>query len=285
MIRRSITSTALYHRIGKDWVRRAANKRKRLQDDPGTTITNIWSRIKSVYMALQGSKCAFCERGIEDQPIDQDVEHFRPKKTVKRWPIPKSIEQELQAGGSQIRQPATGSERGYRLLAYHPWNFVASCKTCNSVFKRSYFPIAGPRVPDARKPTTLRQRERPYLIFPLGDLDADPEDLITFHGLSPQPGRNGFDRLRALVTIDLLGLDDHRKRKGLLLDRARAIEKLYIALDSTSPEAAAVVTRLATSPDEPHANCLRSFERLWRRRPQEARALYEPIRKLLKGTS
>ena len=245
MIRRDITSTALYHRIGKDWVRQAANKRKRLQDDPGTRITNIWSRIKPVYMALQGSKCAFCERGIEDQPIEQDVEHFRPKKPVKRWPIPKSIEQELEAGGSQIRQPATGSEPGYRLLAYHPWNYVASCKTCNSVLKQSYFPVAGTRDPDARKPAGLREREQPYLIFPLGDLDDDPEDLITFYGLSPQPRRNGFDRLRALVTIELLGLDDHRKRKGLLLARARAIEKLYIALDSASPEAAAVVTRLA----------------------------------------
>ena len=285
MIRRTVTSADLYRRIGRDWVKQAANKRKRLQDAPGTKITNIWSRIKPVYMALQGSKCGFCERGIENQVIEQDVEHYRPKRAVKRWPIPKRIEQELEARGLQVRQPATGLERGYRLLAYHPWNYVASCKTCNSVFKRSYFPVAGTRDPDARKPATLLQRERPYLIFPLGDLDDDPEDLITFHGLSPQPGRNGFDRLRALVTIELLGLDNHRKRKGLLLDRARAIEKLYIALDSASPEAAAVATRLATSPDEPHANCLRSFERLWRRRPQAARALYEPIRKLLGGTS
>ena len=285
MIRRTVAGADLYRRIGRDWVRRAANKRKRLQDVPGTKITNIWSRIKPVYMVLQGSKCAFCERGMEDQAIEQDVEHFRPKKAVKRWPTPKGIEQELDATGLQVRQPATGSERGYGLLAYHPWNYVASCKTCNSVFKRSYFPIAGTRDTHARKPATLRQRERPYLIYPLGDLDDDPEELITFHGLSPQPGRNGFDRLRALVTIELLGLDDHRRRKGLLLDRARAIERLYFALDGTSPEAAAVVTRLTTSPDEPHANCLRSFERLWRRRPQEARALYEPIRKLLSGTS
>ena len=68
------------------------------------------------------------------------------------------------------------------------------------------------------------------MIFPLGDLDDDPSELIMFHGLSPQPRRDGFDRLRALVTIELFGLDDHRKRKGLLLDRARAIERLYFAL-------------------------------------------------------
>ena len=288
MIRHAVTSADLYRRIAEAdnaWVQRAARGRKRLRNEPGARITNIWSRIKSVYMVLQGSKCAFCEKGIEDQAIEQDVEHFRPKKEVKRWPIPRWLERELEQEDLQVQQPATGSERGYRLLAYHPWNYVASCKSCNSVFKRRYFPVAGTRHPDARKPTTLHERERPYLIFPLGDLDDDPESLIKFHGLSPQPGRDGFDRLRALVTIELFSLDDHRKRKGLLLARARAIERLYFALDNPSPVAAAVVTRLTRSPKEPHASCLRSFERLWRSRQEAARALYELIRKLLSGTS
>lgn len=201
MIRYAITSVDLYRRVsgaGNGWVNRAAKARKRLRNDPGARITNIWSRIKSVYMALQGSKCAFCEKGIEDQAIEQDVEHFRLKRKVQRWPIAQWLQQELEKENLRIRQPATGSEQGYRLLAYHPWNYVASCKSCNSVFKRSYFPVAGTRDPEARKPARLRPRERPYLIFPLGDLDDDPADLIMFHGLSPQPRRHGFDRLRAL---------------------------------------------------------------------------------------
>ncbi len=288
MIRYVVTSVDLYRRIrdAEDrWVIRAAKKRERLRNDPGARITNIWSRIKSVYMALQGSKCAFCEKGIEDQAIEQDVEHFRPKREVKRWPVAEWLQRELEERDFRIQQPPTGSEPGYRLLAYHPWNYIASCKSCNSVFKKRYFPVAGTRDPDARKPGTLRRRERPYLIFPLGDLDDDPADLIMFHGLSPQPRRDGFDRLRALVTIELFSLDDHRKRKGLLLDRARAIERLYFALVNPTPEAAAVVTRLTTSTREPHANCLRSFERLWRNRPEEARALYEPIKVLLSSVS
>lgn len=47
------------------------------------------------------------------------------------------------------------------------------------------------------------------MIYPIGDFDTDPEDLIAFHGASPQakaPG--GIDQHRALVTIAFFKLDD-----------------------------------------------------------------------------
>lgn len=58
MIRHAVTSADLYRHIAEAdnaWVQRAAIGRKRLRNEPGARIKNIWSRIKSVYMVLQGS--------------------------------------------------------------------------------------------------------------------------------------------------------------------------------------------------------------------------------------
>jgi hypothetical protein len=51
--------------------------------------SSIWSDVKPVYMTLQHSKCAYCERKLEGEPfgnIEHDVEHYRPKSSVKKWP-------------------------------------------------------------------------------------------------------------------------------------------------------------------------------------------------------
>jgi hypothetical protein len=42
----------------------------------------LWSEVKDVYIELQHSKCAFCEKPLEGR-IEQDVEHFRPKAEVE----------------------------------------------------------------------------------------------------------------------------------------------------------------------------------------------------------
>ena len=52
---------------------------------------NLWSEIKQVYITLQESKCAFCEKWLEDDNIEHDVEHFRPKGRVDRWPVPSTL--------------------------------------------------------------------------------------------------------------------------------------------------------------------------------------------------
>src|SRR5438105_4680823 len=49
----------------------------------------IWSEVKSVVMRLQRSKCAYCERQLAAPgggEIEHDLEHFRPKSSVRRWP-------------------------------------------------------------------------------------------------------------------------------------------------------------------------------------------------------
>ena len=144
-------------------------------------------------MELQGFKCVYCEKELEDQPIELDVEHYRPKKKVSRWNVPKSLARQ----GIAVAQPDRGHEPGYTLLAYHVLNYAASCKTCNSILKKNVFPIAGQRNGNAREPA-LVAGERPYILYPLANLDEDPEDLIEFAGLSPQAKATGFRRQRAL---------------------------------------------------------------------------------------
>lgn len=291
MIRYPVTEAALHANIDSvaaTWRTRAASRTARLASGALSNITNIWSEIKPVYMVLQGPKCAFCEKWIEDQAIEQDVEHFRPKNRVSRWRVPRKLNGE----GISIAQPSTGTEPGYRLLAYNPFNYVAACKTCNSVLKRDYFPVDGTRDSNATDPTMLAS-ERVYLIYPLGDHDSDPEDLIEFQGLSPQPKRTGFDRKRALVTIEVFKLDDVRKRKELLRDRAEWIEKLSFALRMRDAPASSVgdvadaerVIQRLTSNASRHTNCLRCFEQLWGAHRSEAEAIVRNIADFLDSTS
>ena len=291
MIRVPITQDELEALIEEEepgWSARAKTKTAEIEDNPSLRITSIWSPVKPVYMTLQNSKCIYCEKEIEPQPIEQDVEHFRPKNNVKRWPVPRWMKEEEDI---HVQQPQTGSENGYRLLAYHPLNYAAACKTCNSICKRDYFPIAGSRRSRSKNPVRMRV-EKAYLIYPLGDFDDDPEALIEFHGLSPQAkASRGFQRKRALVTIDVLKLDDAIERKGLLRDRANKIEHLYFALRSSQSENTneadmghQAVSRLIR-PGNGHTNCLRCFKKLFETNRMEADQIYNDAVGFLESVS
>ena len=70
-----------------------------------------WGDIKPVFMFIQANKCIFCEQKMEDKRIHHDLEHFRPKKSIKKWP--KRADQGLfdfELGGK--------SQTGYFWLAY-----------------------------------------------------------------------------------------------------------------------------------------------------------------------
>lgn len=292
MIRCAFTVEELHAEIdaaNPTWRQRAADRTRDLKNGTRRKITPMWSEIKPAFMNLQGPKCPFCEKWVEDQAIEQDVEHFRPKNNVKRWRIPNR----LRGQGITVAQPTSGSEPGYRLLAYHPENYMAACKTCNSVLKRDYFPISGVRESNADRPSSCRG-EKAYLIFPLGNVDDDSEDLIEFHGISPRPIKlRGFGRKRALVTIELFKLDDVDDRKALIRERALKIQHLYFALkdrdseNSTADEIATANRAIAnlTKPKASHVNCLRSFQRLWETRNREARNLHADVSAYLSSTS
>ena len=152
--------------------------------------SSIWSDAKPAFMILQSNKCVFCERlfgGPEDSRIEMDLEHFRPKSSVVPWSRP----------DGQTGYPAdTGgaSPGGYYWLAYDIANYAASCKTCNTIHKSNAFPIAGERCMTHGDPDAL-EAERPYLCYPIGEVDVDPEELITFTGTIAVPrAASGFAR-------------------------------------------------------------------------------------------
>ena len=113
--------------------------------------------------------------------------------------------------------------------------------------------------------------EQPWLIYPIGSLDVDPEDVITFHGFLPQSNAaHPFPMLRGLVTIAFFGLDDVIGRKNLMRERAMTILLLYSQLvhieEREDTAAARLVDRMLASTAS-HANCARSFARVFRGRP------------------
>lgn len=251
---------------------------------------SIWSEVKPVYMNLQGeSKCIFCERKLESTEFgtgEQAVEHFRPKGAVTAW----KPSRRLTGQGLKVTAPPKGA-RGYYLLAYHTLNYASACIPCNSALKSSKFPITGHYDCLGEDPKALL-KEGPLLIYALGDFDEDPEDLIEFYGVSPRAVQQaGYRRFRALVTIEFFALDDAVGRKNLVLDRARIISALYPQLRTLAvgpledrPAAAAMV-RAYTSPKAPHANCARSFKRLYDASPAEALTIYSDAWKFIDASS
>jgi hypothetical protein len=253
--------------------------------------SSIWSEVKVVYMRLQGGcKCAYCERKLEATDlgkVEQDVEHFRPKGSVKAWKAPKALTNQ---GIVFTAAPPPG--KGYYLLPYHPFNYSAACKPCNSSLKKDFFPIAGAYDLNGDDPVKLK-KEKPYLICPVGDFDDPPEDLIKFHGVSPQAvAANGHDRARALVTIQFFRLDDEAKRKNLLRERAVIIIALHPQLEKLADGATANVKTEAqkvvdgfTAPTAPHTNCARSFNKLFKSDRAEAKAVFDRALSLITSIS
>jgi hypothetical protein len=188
--------------------------------------------------------------------------------------------------------PAEGSEPGYRLLAYHVLNYAAACKQCNSVLKRNLFPITGKRLSNAKDPAGLKS-EGALLIYPIDHVDTDPEDLIEFQGISLRAKAvAGPDRLRALVTIEIFQLDDWRSRKSLIYDRAEWVVVLFntlrlrdLGVSSNDVNNAKKAIARLTSTNFRHANCLRSFYRLYERNPDEAEGFYKVALKYLESYS
>ncbi|MCO6491395.1 MAG: hypothetical protein J5I98_23460 [Phaeodactylibacter sp.] len=274
------------------WLQRAAERTERFgRTGRYDESSAIWSEVKAVYMRLQGAgKCAFCERKLESETFgkgEQDVEHFRPKGKVKQWPIPPALNQ---AGIQATKVPS--DNKGYFLLAYHPFNYAASCKPCNSSLKGNYFPIKGRYDLTGKDPIDMAVEE-PFLIYPIGDFDAAPEDLIRFHGVSPQPvARAGFQRQRALVVIDFFKLDDAIQRKNLIRERALVIVALFPQLQKIANgasgqelnDAQAIVDGF-TSEKAPHTNCARSFVRLFQSDHAEASRIFNLVVAFISSSS
>jgi hypothetical protein len=229
-------------------------------------------------MNLQKNKCAFCERQFEDHlfgTIEFDLEHFRPKSSAVVWPDPvrhPELAYDFPTGAAQ--------ELGYFWLAYELANYAASCKVCNTTFKLNYFPIGGPRGTVAAPVAGLRNSEGPYLCYPIGTIDDDPEDLVTFTATTAIPAaRTGNRHRRGRIIIDFFGLNE---REQLHRGRAQMISLFGPALAAVSqgrdsPSDRQLIARMG-SPALPHASCLRAFQRLWRSDEPTARRIVDLCR-------
>ena len=273
MIRYDVTLGELHEMVemyAPGWTARARKRTESLRAAGRYAESSpIWSEVKPVFMQLQGdAKCCYCERKFESGAggrHELDLDHFRPKGNVRKWPCPQRL---IDGGVSLTASPGAGN--GYHLLAYHLLNYAAACKSCNSEYKKDHFPIAGRYTLDGEDPREM-DAERPWLLYPIGRLDVDPEDVISFHGILPQStSADPLSRLRGLVTIALFGLDS---RKILMQERAKIIVLLHTFLVKTEnhgeTETAEFVGSLL-APTAPHTNCARSFERLFRSNRTEA---------------
>lgn len=294
MIRYPITKTQLEKRIENEddtWLQRAKDRTDEFRAKGFyEESSSIWSEVKPVYMRLQGmGKCAYCEREmerVEKGKVEQDVEHFRPKGNVKAWKAPKKLTDD---GIAITAAPTAG--KGYHLLPYHPLNYAAACKPCNSTLKKDCFPISGTYDLAGDDPATLTA-EGAYLLYPISDIDDDPETIIEFHGVSPRPvATTGKKRNRALVTIEFFKLDDPEARKNLYRDRAILIMGLFPLLEKTKVGTAAAKAKAKATvdgflnPQLRHLNCARNFRKLYHQDTAEAEAIYDGAVKLMSTIS
>lgn len=288
MIRYPITRADLEAKIKAiklDWLTRAEDKTNQFiaigkyEEAKGESI---WGEIKEIFIDFQFDKCAYCERelGGVDNSGEYDVEHYRPKSSVKMWPT-KSIRRKRKLLDYDFH---TGdkSDEGYYRLAYNICNYAATCKRCNSSLKSNYFPVAKPRIFNSDNYTVL-SAEEPYLLFPVGDTDDDdPEDVITFFGFMPLPkeprGTRRYQRAR--VTIDFFDLT---MREELIRARAQIIVDIWDRheilrephVSEEAKERAQSRINQAIQKESPHANCARAYDRLCEEDRISARRWYD----------
>jgi hypothetical protein len=247
-------------RNGRKWLsdakRRTARfrKAKRYRE-----ASSSWSKIKIVYMEIQNAKCAYCERKLESGQvgrIEWDIEHYRPKGKVKAWP-PAKLAKKL----SYNVRLSPASNNGYYLLPYDLSNYLTACKVCNSPHKSDFFPIAARRrILSSSSPEKLK-KERPFIPYPIGRIDDNPEDILTFQGfICVAAAGSGHRRVRGLVTIDFFGLNE---RDTLLQERAELIVTTWAMIDrlNQDPDDMVANTHMERIQSDAikHANCGRSF--------------------------
>jgi|SRR5262245_654869 len=195
MIRYPITLAELAARVDSErpgWQGRARDRTDGfIAAGQYSESSGSWSEIKAVYMTLQHDKCLYCERKLASPPygtIEHDLEHFRPKSRVRAWP-PES------SPFTFTFRTGAASATGYFWLAYHLFNYGTACKACNSPLKSDYFPVPAGRGNVPADPAALTAAEAPFLIYPIGDMDEDPETLMSespqLRSRKPGPGTDG----------------------------------------------------------------------------------------------
>lgn len=245
------------------WIGRARTRTDQyLQSQDYTGGNEFWGEIKKVYIDLQHEKCAYCEtklQGFRFASKVHEVEHFRPKQSVKAWPNP-SVDH--LAGFVPPCSTGAASAVGYYALSYHPFNYAIACTRCNSTLKSNYFPIRGVRDPGGVDPTHMADEDA-LLLYPISDIDDDPADLITFDGVLAVPRTaSGTAYERAVVTIRFFQLN----HEDLAIRRASILAPLWLNLETLASNPPAAITQevrraidRACSPQSEFSACMNAF--------------------------
>ena len=114
--------------------------------------------VKDALIKAQNGKCCFCEGRFKAHAYG-DVEHYRPKSSVK------------QARNAKPLSP------GYYWLAYAWDNLFWCCEICNRTNKRDFFPLIDP-AKRARSHDDEVMNEEPLILNPSGQ--TDPRRHIKF---------------------------------------------------------------------------------------------------------
>ena len=254
MIRYDVTDSViktLVNEIAPNWIADSVAVTQELETaGKYEEKTLSWGDVKPVFMSIQANKCIFCEQQMEGERIHHDLEHFRPKSSIKKWP--KKEDRERIGIDTGDAEPT-----GYYWLAYNLQNYAAACKFCNTSLKSNSFPIRMTRTLQPNSVKELNKREKPYLCYPIGKIDFDPERLIEFDVTVAKPiTQSGIKHDRAKIIIEFFGLN---RRDSLHLDRAKLIHFLFKVLEDDDAE----MTEFLLSDRSPHSSCLRSFNRMW----------------------
>lgn len=283
MIRYQILENDLVARINaqnKTWLTRAkARTLEYTQAKKYTFGTDFWGDIKQVYIDLQHEKCAYCETKLQGCVLASkvhEVEHYRPKSSIKAWATDQHWTWPLGAA----------NDAGYYKLAYHYFNYAIACTRCNSTLKSNYFPIRGVRDIHNADPRKMLG-ESALLLYPISDLDGDdPEDIITFDGVLAVPKQaTGLAYERAATNIEFFQLN----HEDLTSRRAQELVNLWIALDSiasgvTSPAHRKMTLRIVDALCSEHsqfASCTRSFRTLFQNSPESAQKIADLLSQTL----
>ena len=207
------------------WIARAKQRTKEYGVARNYTGgSEFWGDIKQVYIDLQHEKCAYCEtklQGAQFASKVHEIEHFRPKQSIKVWPNPSLS---YLADFKPPCKMGSANAVGYYLLPYHPFNYAIACTRCNSTLKSNYFPVRGRRNVRGGDPSKMAGEDA-LLVYPISDLDDDPRDLITFDGVLAVPAQQaGPTFARAVTTIRFFQLnhEDLTTRRAEMLGSALA---------------------------------------------------------------
>ena len=291
MIRYPIPAAELIERIRTlqpNWLKKAELRTQSYQAAQGYTGgTEFWGDIKDVYIDLQHEKCAYCETWLQGKAHASkvhEVEHFRPKSSVKPWPNrKKQAWRDFPAGITT----GAGHDKGYYALAYNPFNYAIACTRCNSSLKSNHFPVRGQRQIDTVDPSAASEDH--LLVYPISTIDDDPRALIYFEGVLAVPAHtSGPLHERALTTIwffDLNHQDLTTRRAGRIVHLWLALKMQRLADSEEDRKAAATTVAKMLGETAEFSACLNDFARLYRDRRAVADEMARTAAQLFPGTA